>query len=126
MTAIAATRKRYPDSSVEYVVADLFAPLAEWPRAFDFVLEVYTVQAFTGDLRARAIKKIAETVAPGGHLLVIARGRDESDDPGAMPWPLLRSELDPLPLLGLRELAFEDYYDEEEPPVRRFRATFQR
>ncbi len=126
-TAIAATKKRYPSTKVDYVVADLFAPPANWLRAFDFLLEIYTVQAFTGDLRARAITKIAQFVAPGGHLLVIARGRAEDEPEGqGPPWPLTRGELDGFRRAGLEEVSFEDYAEPEPPWVRRFRALYRR
>jgi len=62
----------------------------------------------------------------GGTLLVIARGRRGDDDPGTMPWPLRRAELDPLREAGLRKIRFEDYVDDENLPVRRLRATFRR
>lgn len=126
-TAIAATKNRYPDSPVQYHVADLFAPPASWRRAFDFVLEIYTVQAFTGDLRAKAIAKIAEFVAPRGNLLAIARARadGEPEAPGP-PWPLTREEIDGFLRAGLEEVAFEDYADPEPPWVRRFRALYRR
>jgi SAM-dependent methyltransferase len=126
-TAIATTKKRHPNSKVDYVVADLFHPPADWLRAFDFVLEVYTVQAFAGDLRARAIAKIAELVAPGGRLLVIARGRAEQEPEGqGPPWPLTRSEIDGFLQAGLTEDSFEDYAEPEPPWVRRFRALYGR
>jgi len=126
-TAIAATKKRYPDTKVDYVVADLFNPPAEWLRAFDFVLEIYTVQAFTGELRARSITKIAELVAPGGRLLVIARGRADDEPLGqGPPWPLTREEIGGFRRAGLAEEIFEDYADPEPPWVRRFRALYQR
>jgi SAM-dependent methyltransferase len=126
-TAIAATRKRHPDSKVDYVVADLFDPPAGWRRAFDFVLEVYTVQAFTGNLRGRAIAKIAEFVAPGGRLLVIARGRAEDEPEGqGPPWPLTRSEIDGFLRAGLTEESFEDSAEPEPPWVRRFRGLYRR
>jgi SAM-dependent methyltransferase len=126
-TAIASTKRRYPHSKVDYVVADLFHPPADWPGAFDFVLEVYTVQAFTGDLRGRAIAKIAEFVAPGGRLLVIARGRAEDEPEGqGPPWPLTRSEIDGFLRAGLKEVSFEDYAEPEPPWVRRFRALYGR
>ena len=126
-TAIAATKKRYPDTKVEYVVADLFDPPPAWLRGFDFVLEVYTVQAFTGDLRARAIAKITEFVAPGGRLLVIARGRAEDEPEGqGPPWPLTREEVDGFLGAGLIEESFEDYAEPEPPWVRRFRALYRR
>ena len=126
-TAIAATKQRYPNSKVEYVVADLFDPPSQWARAFDFTLEVYTVQAFTGDLRARGIARIAELVAPGGQLLVIARGRAEGEPEGqGPPWPLTREEIDGFLRAGLTEESFEDYADPEPPWVRRFRALYRR
>jgi ubiquinone/menaquinone biosynthesis C-methylase UbiE len=126
-TAIAATRKRYPESKAEYVVADLFDPPSNWLRAFDFVLEIYTVQAFTGKLRAEAFTKIAEFVAPGGQLLVIARGcaDDEPQRPGP-PWPLTRDEIDGFHRAGLEAESFEDYADPAPPWVRRFRALYRR
>lgn len=62
----------------------------------------------------------------GGTLLVITWGRDPSDAPGSLPWPLLASELAPLAGLGLRELTFEDYYDTDTPPARHFRVTYHR
>lgn len=126
-TAIAATKKRYPQTKVDYAVADLFNPPANWHRAFDFVLEIYTVQAFTGDLRARAIAKIAEFVAPGGRLLAIARGRADDEPEGqGPPWPLTRGEIDGLRRAGLEEESFEDCADPEPPWVRRFRALYRR
>jgi SAM-dependent methyltransferase len=126
-TAIAATKNRYPNSQVEYLVADLFHTPPTWRRAFDFVLEVYTVQAFTGDLRARGIAKIAELVAPGGQLLVIARGREEGEPEGqGPPWPLTREEIDGFKHAGLAEKSFEDYADPKPPWVRRFRALYHR
>jgi SAM-dependent methyltransferase len=127
LTAIAATKNRYPNSKVDYAIADLFAAPAAWQRAFDFVLEVYTVQAFTGDLRARAIAKIADFVAPGGQLLLIARGREAGEPEGqGPPWPLTREEIDGFQRAGLAEKLFEDYADPEPPWVRRFRALYHR
>ena len=126
-TAIAATKKRYPSTKVEYVAADLFNAPAKRLRAFDFVLEVYTVQAFTGDLRARAITKIAEFVAPSGRLLAIARGREENEPEGqGPPWPLTRAEIDGFRRSGLEEVSFEDYADAEPPWTRRLRALYRR
>jgi len=126
-TAIEKTKKRYPKTQVEYVVADLFHPPEAWIRSFDFVLEIYTVQAFTGELRGKAIEALAEFVAPGGRLLVIARGRGE-DEPEASgpPWPLTREEMDGFRRAGLEEELFEDYAEPEPPWVRRFRALYRR
>jgi SAM-dependent methyltransferase len=126
-TAIENTKKRYPASKVAYVVADLFDPPKNWLRAFDFVLEIYTVQALVGDLRAQAVTMIAQFVAPGGQLLVIARGREENEpEAQGPPWPLTRTEIDGFRRVGLKEASFEDYADPEPPWVRRFRALYRR
>ncbi len=126
-TAIEATKKRYPETRVEYVVADLFDPPPAWLRAFDFVLEIYTVQALVGELRSKAIGAIAQFVAPGGRLFVIARGREENEPEGqGPPWPLTRAEMDGFRRAGLEEESFEDYAEPEPPWVRRFRALYRR
>jgi SAM-dependent methyltransferase len=125
-TAIRATKKRFPSTKVQYVVADLLAPPDSWRAQFDFVVEAYTLQVLPASLRPRAIAKIAEFVRPAGLLLVIARGRDTNDDPGQMPWPLTREELTEFTRAGLREDSFEDYVDPHDPGVRRFRALYRR
>jgi SAM-dependent methyltransferase len=126
-TAIEGTKKRCPETKVEYLVADLFDPPPAWNRAFDFVLEIYTVQALTGDLRAKAIERIAEFVKPGGALLVIARGSagDEPESEGP-PWPLTRHEMDGFQRAGLSVELYEDYADADPPWVRRIRALYRR
>jgi hypothetical protein len=125
-TAVKWCKKRYPDSPADYQVQDLFKAPDAWSRAFDFVLELYTLQVLPPELRAKARQCIAGFVKPGGKLLVIARGREDHEDPGQMPWPLTKSEVLGFANAGLKQLSFEDYVDDEEPPVRRFRACFFR
>ncbi|REK18218.1 MAG: class I SAM-dependent methyltransferase [Planctomycetota bacterium] len=125
-TAIAWCRKRFPHSSVDYVTADLLALPPAWRGAFSFVFEAYTLQVLPPELRAGAVAAVAECLAPGGTLLVVARGRDPEDDPGSMPWPLLRTDLQGFRTAGLDRVSFEDYHDAEDPPVRRFRAVYRR
>lgn len=51
----------------------------------------------------------------------------DSDNPlGKMPWPLTLDELQHFETAGLRIVEFEDYWDQEDPPVRRFRVTYCR
>jgi SAM-dependent methyltransferase len=125
-TAIRATRKRFPSSSVDYSVADVLHLPHSWHRKFDFVVEIYTLQVFRESIRNQAIQQIAEVVKPGGALLVIARGREPHEPEGQMPWPLTRKEFEVFTQPGLQEASFEDFLDAEDPPVRRFRALYNR
>jgi SAM-dependent methyltransferase len=125
-TAIARCIMRFPQSPVSYMVEDLFSAPVDWKAKFDLVLESYTLQVLPPNLRPDAVRCIASFVAPGGMLLVIARGREPSESEGKMPWPLTRKEMSLFKTRGLQEVSFEDYMDSEIPPVRRFRATYRR
>ncbi|MBX7256024.1 MAG: SAM-dependent methyltransferase, partial [Candidatus Hydrogenedentes bacterium] len=70
--------------------------------------------------------KVASFVAPGGRVLIVARGRDAHEPEGSIPWPLTREELQLCTLEGLVEESFEDYVEEIDPPVRRFRVVYAR
>jgi SAM-dependent methyltransferase len=125
-TAIRTARKRFPKSGVKYSVADLFQPPAKWDRKFDFVFEANTVQALPASMRGQAIQNIAGFVGPGGKLLAIVRGREAHEPEGEMPWPLTRAELGEFVRAGLAEENFEEYFDNEDPPARRFRVIYAR
>lgn len=126
-TAIRHAQLRFPSSRVRYVLADVLATPPQWYRAFDFVLEAYTLQVLPPELRPAAARGIAETVAPGGTVLVLCDGRDEHEEPGAMPWPLTAAEVVALfePWLepGDPELLADDG---RQPPTRRLRVVLRR
>jgi SAM-dependent methyltransferase len=88
-TAIEYCAERFPESHVKFVQADLFDPHPEWAGKFHFVLEIYTVQAIPPAYEEEVIQKIAEFVAPGGQLLVIAEvGDQERTFENGPPWLL--------------------------------------
>ncbi|MBL8669755.1 MAG: class I SAM-dependent methyltransferase [Alphaproteobacteria bacterium] len=124
-TAVAWCLQRFSRSTVRYVVADVLTPPAEWRAAFDLVVEVYTLQVLPPELRRQAAQAMAAAVAPGGRLLAVARGRSAQDPLGEMPWPLLPEELSNAFSPPLMRCSFEDFLDQESPPVRRLRAEFQ-
>lgn len=124
--AIKWSRRRYPDSKVDYVVADLFELPSEWREAFHLVVEINTLQVLPPQLRPAAIVAIVNSVTPGGTSLVIARGRAPNDDPGSMPWPLTVADLEAFAQSGLNLISFEDFFDQEDPPVRRFRVQYHK
>jgi SAM-dependent methyltransferase len=125
-TAIRMAQKRFPESRVKYAVANLFQPPPDWNLNFDFVFEANTVQALPANVRLEAIRNIASFARPGGNLLVIVRGREPHEPEGQLPWPLTRAELAEFVRAGLIEKSFEEYFDKEEPPARRFRVLYSR
>ena len=104
-TAIAAARRRFPESAVGYRVADLFALPEEWRRRFDVVVEVQTIQSLAPEFHRAAIDVIAELTAPDGHVLVRAAVRGEDEPAESRPWPLKDSELRWFEAAGLREVS---------------------
>ena len=124
--AIRWARERFPQSNVDYCAVDLFDAPSQWQRQFDLVVEVYTLQVLPPGMRAQAVEVAAGWVSVGGLLCLIARGREESDPPGQMPWPLTEREVRMFEDAGLHCEVFDDFPDREEPAVRRFRAVFRR
>jgi SAM-dependent methyltransferase len=127
-TAVRIARRRYPDSPVRYVAADLLDPPAAWREAFDLVVESYTVQSLPAWVHRQAIGQLTGLVAAGGTLIVIAAGRDERDPPPAEgpPWPLARDEIEAFAADGLRPVRIEDIADPRAAMGHRWRAEFHR
>lgn len=125
-TAIRMARKLFPKSTVKFSIADLFQPPPEWEQKFDFVFESNTVQALPVTIRTAALQRIAAFVKPGGKLLAIVRGRQADEPLQELPWPLTRAEMNEFIRAGLTEESFEEYFDNEEPPARRFRGLYAR
>lgn len=126
-TAVRRARGRFPESKVAYVVGDILRTPVEWRAAFDFILEIYTLQVLPPAPRQVAIANIAAMLRPRGEVLLIARGRELHDSPGQMPWPLTKEEdLPGFANAGLTEISFEDFPDPESPEIRRFRVLYRR
>lgn len=123
-TAIAWCQKRFPDSSVTYLVADLFALDPGWHHRFDLVVESRTIQALPLSIRSQAIQAIASLVAKGGTLLVITRFRDTDAEPDGPPWPLSESELSQFQDWGLEEVGRDPFTQEDNPSVKQFRIEY--
>ncbi len=128
-TAIEAARQSHPDSKAEYVTADLLSPPAAWHRAFDLVVEIYTVQALPIELQPAAIKQVGEQVAPGGTLLVIAAARPDDVPDEAVegpPWPLTRAAIDSFATPDLRLIQVIQSPSPVDPAIQRWRAEYLR
>ncbi|MEU8225289.1 class I SAM-dependent methyltransferase [Kribbella sp. NPDC048915] len=128
-TAIETARRNHPDTKAHYRVADLLAPPPEWHRAFDLVVEIYTVQALPINLQPEAVDRIRDFVAPGGTLLVIAAARpvDQPDEAvEGPPWPLTRATIDSFATSGLRQIQIARVPNPTGPSLHRWRAEYLR
>jgi len=102
-TAVAAARARFPQSRVDYRALDLRALPSALAGAFDLVVECYTLQVLPAPARGAIVATLRRAVGP-----------------------LTRTEIEAIADAGFVRESFEDFLDDEKPPVRRFRATFRR
>ncbi|MCW2316869.1 SAM-dependent methyltransferase [Rhodoblastus acidophilus] len=119
--AVAWANKRFP--ALDFQTADLFAAPPDWAEAFDFVNEIYTLQALPAGLLPQARQAIAGFLKPGGKLLVVARAREDDQTIEGPPWPLCRSDLLAFESFGLRLETLEDI-PPGATPSRHWRALF--
>ncbi|MFI5695256.1 class I SAM-dependent methyltransferase [Kribbella sp. NPDC051586] len=128
-SAIEAAHRNHPGSKAHYMVADLLAPPADWHRAFDLVVEIYTVQALPIHLQPTAVQQVTELVAPGGTLLVIAAARPD-DQPDAEtqgpPWPLTRATIQSFTAPDLHLIQLDHSPSPADNTVLRWRAEYLR
>ena len=92
-TAIDTARRRFPDSTVEYRVVDLFHLPAIWRERFELIIEVQTIQSLPPSEHRAAISAISTCLAPGGRMFLRTAVRGEDEPAHSRPWPLTRSEL---------------------------------
>lgn len=125
-TAIEWAKKLYGATDIQFEVADLFQPFRGWLGAFDFVLEIYTIQPLPLEMRPSVIDAVAAFVAENGKLAVVTRGRKDDEEPTEMPWPLSRRDLSRFEQNGLMQTDFVvmDAENENEPP--RFVVEYER
>jgi SAM-dependent methyltransferase len=124
-TAIAWCHQRFPESTVNYLVKDLFDLDPTWQSKFDFVFECKTIQALPLSVRSLAIGKIAALVAPSGTLLVITRYRDADTIPDGPPWALSDVELSQFMELGLTEVRRDRFIEGEQTKIEQYRLEYR-
>ncbi|MGB3789811.1 MAG: class I SAM-dependent methyltransferase [Phormidesmis sp.] len=109
-SAIAWAKKRFPQSAVNYVTADLFNLPDDWLGKFDLVFDFRTIQALPLSVRREVIEKIASLGAPGGIVLIATYVRASGQDPGeSAPWPLSADELAHFERSGLEVVQQEHF-----------------
>ncbi len=126
--AITMAKERFPESSIEYEVADFFTPPSHFLGAFDFVSEVYTLQAVPDSHRLQLLQGIASCVAPNGLLLIVARHRPcGSPKKTTPPFALEKEFIDEVLKLGFKRESWEEVVDAyEDTPIYRLIASYRR
>lgn len=124
--AIKLCKGRYPQSKVDYLVADLFDYPSHWTESFDLVYECNTIQVLPGDYRIQARDAMISLLAPQGYILVSCRSRLKGEQEDDIPLPLDKEEIDGFVRCGLSEQSFVAYDDTQEPPVPHFFATYKK
>jgi 2-polyprenyl-3-methyl-5-hydroxy-6-metoxy-1,4-benzoquinol methylase len=124
--AIRLCKNRYPDTTVSYLVADLFDYPSQWVENFDLVYECNTIQVLPGKYRIQARDAMVSLLAPQGYLLVSCRSRLKGEQENDIPLPLDKKEIDGFIRCGLIEVSFEAYDDNQEPPVPHFFASYKK
>lgn len=127
-TAVEWARQLHSDTDIEFFIADLFNPPKEWYQAFEFVLEVYTIQPLPMEMRASVIDAIANFVKfPGGRLLVVTRGREDDEIPDELPWALSRKDLSRFDENGFEQIYFKEIFsDDKEDEIPRFVVEYKK
>ena len=124
--AIEWAKKLHAETDIHFETADLFTPPRGWLSHFEFILEIYTIQPLPIEIRPKVIDAIANFVAPNGKIVVVTRGREDDEIPPELPWALSKKDLSQFEKNGLQQTHFEEMWDDEEPPIRRFVVEYER
>ena len=124
--AIRLCKNRYPDTRVNYLVADLFDYPSQWVGNFELVFECNTIQVLPGKYRIQARDAMVSLLAPLGHILVSCRSRLKGEQEDDIPLPLDKNELDGFIRCGLTEESFEAYDDNQEPSIPHFFVSYKK
>ncbi|RXJ86612.1 bifunctional 2-polyprenyl-6-hydroxyphenol methylase/3-demethylubiquinol 3-O-methyltransferase UbiG [Arcobacter sp. CECT 8985] len=126
-TAIELCKNRYPNSKVNFVVADLFNYPNEWFENFDVVYECNTIQVLPDDYRKKARERMSSLISKNGYILVSCRSRKENEKLDEIPKPLTKSEIDEFQTINnLEQQSFLAYDDNQEPRVPHFFAVYKK
>jgi len=124
--AIRLCKNRYPDSMVNYLVADLFDYPVQWTENFELVYECNTIQVLPGKYRIQARNAMVSLLALRGYIVVSCRSRLKGEQENDIPLPLDKEELNGFVQCGLKEVHFEAYDDTQHPAVPHFFASYQK
>ena len=125
-TAIEWARKLHSKTDIKFFTADLFDTPKEWFAAFEFVLEVYTIQPLPLEMRPKVIDAIGNFVEFQGILVVVTRGREDDEIPPELPWALSKKDLSRFEENDFVKKNLIEMSGDEEPPIRRFVVEYKK
>ena len=119
-------QERFPQSEVNYCVADLLSPPGDWLNSFDLVVEIHILQAIPEQIRDQAADKLLTLLKSNGYLLCIGRllGHQIPDEP-TPPWPLSKVWLSGR-FHTLTPVNFNRFVNEDTPLIDRYVAAWRR
>ncbi len=125
-SAVELCKKRFPDSKVEFVQADLIEGVSDWNGQFDLVLEIFTIQALPPKYEETLIKHVSDFVSDNGELVMITEVQNEprTFEKGP-PWLLNADYIISFENLGLKQ-TFHSNSDEPEMGDEIHLTVFQR
>lgn len=104
-SAIDLCKKRFPNSTVDFVQADLIAGIPEWKNKFDLVLEIFTIQALPPKYEDILITNLSDFVADEGRIIVITEVQKQKRDyEFGPPWLLNDSYIASFENTGLQNI----------------------
>ncbi len=119
-------KKRFTNSFVNYLVADLLNLDNSWHNSFDLIFESRTIQALPISIRKEVIQAITKLIRPGGTLLIFTVIRDLEDDIDGPPWPVSEKELSQFYEYGYEEITRTPYIDFNNPSIKQALIEYQR
>ncbi|HJM50030.1 MAG TPA: class I SAM-dependent methyltransferase [Alphaproteobacteria bacterium] len=125
-SAIRLCLERFPQSSVDYRIADLFRPPDDWRGAFALVFDNRTVQSLPYELQPRAMAAVAGLVAPGGTLVVVTEIVGPEHLSQGPPYRMLAESLVAYEAAGLARQSWDEVPHREDPPSRHARVVYGR
>ena len=123
-TALDLAKVRFPDSNIVFEKQDIFDMPEKYHEYFDFVFEAFTIQSLPVEFREKMVAAVADSVAVGGKLLLVAHKREEEFD--GPPWPLTLDEVALFKATGLTELSHDLHTEESKISNTRFRVLYKR
>jgi SAM-dependent methyltransferase len=125
-SAVRLCLERFPQSPVDYRIADLFRPPDDWRGAFALVFDNRTVQSLPYELQPRAMAAVAQLVAPGGTLVVVTEIVGPEHLSQHPPYRMLADSLAAFEVAGLARQSWDEIRWRDDPPSRHARVVYGR